>query len=1197
MPKLIHRFLLLTLLLLLNAVVNKVSAQSGISMSFIKSATEIRQAEFASNVLLLVNNTQQPQQVEIMINSPAGWQLLGKSVKPYTLAIKDSLFVPVRIRPAGNIQGDMTYVTNVFLTANGYTIANATWNVEIRKQSDWSARLASNHIYFMQDADSSSFELNLFNNGNADEALVISAVTEPGVDLVTPKGEVVNELRKPILLRVNQDTTITYKVRCEDIEVLPTQLKDDSEQRYRLKIKVQNERQKQLSRGTWSGNVNFLKLSDNRKVEESALSSFPLSIEWNSFNILEDNTYGSLALYGYKKLSEQRHMSYYYQASFIQNQVDWASLLGDYFYLGYFSPQYNVEVGDITAGKTGSLLVGSGIKANYRYKDHQLGGIYIGNPSPFDNPYVTGYGVSYGYKRNRIKGDAYFESTKNTIHNIQSNYGTADASYSVNRNHTVMLGGGYSTENFNNAGITGVSGYRAKLGYIGFVKKFSINFNGLYNSESYAPQRGVINGAAVVSYPLNNTIRVRGGGSYFKNAPSDVLSDGSIRDTVYTSRTTYYMQMLRMYKGQSFAVQPQYISYKSNVLDANTAGASFEYRTRINSQTSFFSTVFAGQASFPNHSSVDPIFISNIRLSLRYKHFNTNVRYYYGPFYLNEQIHYINTLENPQRLFAMVNQDLWFAKNRMQLNLNMNYNYRTQQGRHQLVARPEMFYHTANRFRFSVYANYLLYANAQYERSSATVNNSPITSTDFLVPASVSNRIEFGFGIKFNVNVPAGVDRNYRATMLVFRDLNGNGIKDRGEQGYENMLIRVTPVSENFTEDDLLMQQEIYELITNADGEVEYRHLPRGNYKIETIPLVATEGWYGGSEFYKYIDGNQVINIPLSRGARLSGGIFVQRDAHSANKAIVLGGIRVTAVNQLSGKALSSLTDQYGNYSMYLPNGEYVVTINEGAVGSRYQFMENNIPLVVKNSGENYNIGFFLVEKQRQINFGTKRGSNAILRTANIKDNRDASSNPDNNLMSVSSADVLGKGQVIQVFNEEKGRLQNGELDTLVNVMSVHCVEAVSGQYLYLSTGLSKKGAARKLLKKVKELGFAGAKLIEVKDLPLSKEERKEEDASSIQASDEPTVVSNKRFETIQSDDDKALFRIQFDSTVILYEPGDFDESLPDIDTIYTLQIGDVIYYSVGAFKTEKEAKKYLKTFKKKYTTTEALVKQYTESE
>ncbi len=1193
MPKLIHRFLLLTLMLHLFAVVNDAKAQSGISMRFLKSATEIERAEFASNVLLLVNTTQRPQQVEIMINSPAGWQLLGKSVKPYTLAVKDTLYVPVRIRPAGNIQGDMTYVTNVFLTANGFTIANASWNVEIRKQSDWSARLASNHIYFKQNADSTYCELNLYNNGNADEALVISAIAEPGVDIVTPKGEVTNELRSPILLRVNQDTTLRYMVRCQDVEVLPTQIPDSPEQRYRLKIKVQNERQKKLSRGTWSGNVNFLKLPDNRKVEESALSSFPLTIEWNSFNILDDNTYGSLAMYGYKKLSEQRHLSYYYQASFIQNQIDWASLLGDYFYLGYFSPQYNVEVGDITAGRTGSLLVGSGVKASYRYKNHEVGVMYVGNPSPFDNPYITGYGVSYSFEKDRIKTDTYFESTKNAIHNIQSSYATTDASYTVNQNHTVMAGAGYSTESFNNAGITGVTGFRARLGYIGFVKKFSINFNGLYNSESYAPQRGVINGAAVVSYPLTNTIRLRGGGSYFENAPSDVLSDGSIRDTVYTNRTTYYVQMLHMYQGQSFTVQPQYISYRSNMLDANTAGASFEYRTRINPQTSFFSTIFAGQASFPNYNEVDPIFVSNIRLSLRYKHFNTNFRYYYGPFYLNEQINYINTLENPQRLFAMVNQDLWFAKKRMQLNLNMNYNYRTLQGRHQLVARPEMFYHTANRFRFSVYANYLLYANAQYERSSSTVNNSPVTSTDFLVPASTSSRIEFGFGIKFNVNVPAGVDRNYRATMLVFRDMNGNGIKDRGEQGYENMLIRVTPVSENFTEDDLLMQQEIYELITNDEGEVEYRHLPRGNYKIETIPLIATEGWYGGSEFYKYIDGNQLINIPLSRGARLSGGIFVQRDVHSDNKAIVLGGIRVTAVNQLSGEALSSLTDQYGNYSMYLPNGEYVVTINEGAVGSRYQFMENNIPLNVKNSGENYNIGFFLVEKQRQINFGKKRGSNAILRTANIKDNRDASADVDNNLMVVSSADVLGKGQVIQLFNEERERIETGELDTLSNLMSVYCIEAASGQYLYLSTGMTKKGSARKLLKKVKQLGFAGANLVEVKDLPLSETGNVSPETDVKEA----PLVSNKRIESIQTDEDKALFRIQFDSTVLKYEPGDFDEVLPDIDVIYSIQTGDVIYYSVGAFKTEKEAKKYLKSFKKKYKTTEAIIKQYVDGE
>lgn len=1175
-------------------MIHTAKAQSGVSMNFLQPNSEIKLSEFASNVIRLVNNTNRAQDVELMVNPPAGWQVLGQSLKKYHLAVNDSLIIPVRLQPAGNLQGDMTYVTNVFLTSQGYTLANATWNIEIKKRSDWSASLSSNHIYFSQDTDSATCTLNIYNSGNSDEALIVNAWAEPGVLIENKKGKFAKDLRLPLLLKVNQDTSLTFNVARVEEETLPDQDVQEEEQRYRIKIKVLNERQKHLSKGTWTGNVNFLKLSDNRQVEESVLPSFPLTVEWNSFNVLEDNTYGSLGLYGYKKLTNSRYFSYYYQASFVQNQIDWSALQGDYFYLGYFTPQYNVEIGDITAGKIGSLLVGSGIKGSYTYKNHQAGAIYIGNPSPFDDPFLTGYGGFYTYKTSRIKTDVYLESTKNTVHDIQSNYATVDARYRIKQNHSIQLGGGYSVENFKGAGVENVTGYRAKAGYQGLVKKFKINFNGLYHSESYAPRRGVINGAATVGYPISERIRLRGGGSYFKNAPSDVLNDGSIRDSVYTSRSNYFVQMLQTINGQSFVLQPQYIMYKSNVLDANTAGASFEYRTRLNASTSFFSTVFAGQSGFPTYSDIEPVFVSTIRMSLRYKNFNTNVRYYYGPFYLNEQIIYVNTLENPQRLFAMVNHDSWFAKNKMQLNLNMNYNYRTIQGRHQLVARPELFYHSKSRFRFSVYANYLLYANAEYERSSTTVNSSPIQSTDFLVPASTSSRIEFGFGIKFNVNVPAGVDRNYRATMVVFRDLNGNGIKDRGEDGYENMLIRVTPVSENFTEDNLLFQQEIYELITNYKGEVEYRHLPKGNYKIETIPLVATEGWYGGQEFYKYIDGNQLINIPLSRGARLSGGIFVQRDIHSDNKVVMLGGIRVTAVNQLSGESLSSLTDQYGNYSMYLPNGDYIITINEGAVGSRYQFLENNIPLSVKNSGENYNVGFLLVEKQRTINFGNKRSSNAILRSANISDNRLASESEEVGLIPVSPAEVLGKGSVIQLFGAQQGRLKASEIDTLTHVTNIVCVETTNDEYLYVTSGISKKATAKKLLKKIKKAGFNEAFITEISDLPVFRETSNAPEISSVQ---DLETSSNKRFVPIVSDADKELYRIQFESTVIQYEPADFEEALPEIEIINMIQIGDVIYYSVGAFQSEKEAKKYLKTFKKKYTTTEALIKQYVNEE
>ena len=83
----------------------------------------------------------------------------------------------------------------------------------------------------------------------------------------------------------------------------------------------------------------------------------------------------------------------------------------------------------------------------------------------------------------------------------------------------------------------------------------------------------------------------------------------------------------------------------------------------------------------------------------------------------------------------------------------------------------------------------------------------------------------------------------------------------------------------------------------------------------------------------------------------------------------------------------------------------------------------------------------------------------------------------------------------------------------------------------------------------------------------------------------------------IENDEDKALYRIQFDSSALLFEAGDFKETLPDVDVIYFYTKGDVNYYSVGAFSSEKQAKKYLKEFKTKYQTAEAVVKQYKDEE
>ncbi|MCU4177357.1 hypothetical protein J1N11_19875 [Marinilabiliaceae bacterium N1Y90] len=1168
-----------------------VNAQNSgnVSMSFVKGDVESKVGEFASNVLKVYNGTASEQTMTLMVNPPAGWKLLGQSMKEIIVSSNDTLFIPVRLKPVTRLQGDMTYVTNAFLSMNGFSVGNAIWNIQIKKTSAWNASLSSNTIYFPAGADSSSFYLQLVNGGNADEDLVIKANTESGIQFKGSK-ENSSEQRKNIRLKVGQDTLLFFDVVRVAEDYRPDfRSSAEQEKRYRLKVEVKNQKSYNASGGRWTGNVNFLKLSDSRKVEESIFSSFPLTVEWNSFNVLSDNTFGSLGLYGYKSLSNSRNFTYYYQSTFVQNEVNWNSLLGNYFYVGYFSPLYNVEVGDITAGRSGSLLIGQGLKASYKYKQHRLGGLYIGNPSPFDTPFLSGYGAFYKYSGNGIRGEAYFESTNHTVRQLATNYATADVSYRINNQHNIQLGGGYSIENYSILDTTAITGYRAMLGYQGVVKGINISANGQYNTEAYAPRRGVVNGALTLAYQLKPSMRLRGGASFFSNQPSFIATNGTVSDTVFTRRSKYFAQLMYTSQGHSYVIKPEYITYATNQIETNTGGLGFEYRTRLRTNTSFFANVFAGQNSFQSHPDVDPIFVSNIRLSLRYKRFNTNIRYYYGPFFLNEQLIYVNTLDNPQRLFLMANYEAWLAKNKMRLNLNLNYNYTTIQGRHQLVTRPELFYYLQDRFQVSVYANFLLYANDQYERTSINSNTSPVLNDDYIVPSDVSSRIEFGFGLKFNINVPAGIDRNYRATLVVFRDLNGNGVKDRDEIGFENMLVRLTPTTTNFTEDDLMLQQNIYELISNEEGKVEYQHLPKGNYKVETISLMATEGWFGGSEFYKYIDGNQIISIPLSKGARLSGGIFVERGEHSDDKPIQLGGIRVSAINQLSGEPQTTLTDQYGNYSLYLPNGDYIISINEGAVGTRYQFVENNIPLTVTRSGQNYNVGFHLTERSRTINFGRKSGSNAILRTGRVKDNRDENNGRDPNLMPISTISELGQGHAVRLFNSTQQEMMRSEFDTLQTVTAIYCIVADGGDYWYQTAGLSKKSAAKKLLKKIKNLGFMEANIVE---LTVKEEETTVNERSTTEVSSE-TITTDKAFRTISSDDDRNKYRVQIESTAIEYSPIDFEEALPDIAIIYKYQEGDMYYYSVGEFASEKEAKKYLKSFKKKYKTSEAEVRNY----
>ena len=109
--------------------------------------------------------------------------------------------------------------------------------------------------------------------------------------------------------------------------------------------------------------------------------------------------------------------------------------------------------------------------------------------------------------------------------------------------------------------------------------------------------------------------------------------------------------------------------------------------------------------------------------------------------------------------------------------------------------------------------------------------------------------------------------------------------------------------------------------------------------------------------------------IPLKRGSQINGSVILQKAQFSAlgENSMDLSGIRVTAVDNM-GNSYSGLTSQSGQFRLYVPFGNYTVSVNESAVDSQFQLAQKSYKLEINNVGANYQLAFYLIEKRRKVN-------------------------------------------------------------------------------------------------------------------------------------------------------------------------------------------------------------------------------------
>ena len=948
----------------------------GIDVAFQNKRTSQLSNELASNTLAVKNNSTLDITFSISISSPNGWKVISRKNAYYTVSPGDSVFVPVNIIPQKISTGNVNHIISVaLLDKDGSQFASALWYLNIRKESNWTASAVNTKIFFLNQSDTASFSIKVQNFGNTSEKIRLSFASDRRLRVYDPANKLADIRYFNLALPVNTDTVLTFTVKRFkpvqsafrndfDLAALP-----EHSEVFPLRVVAQNEPEDGALPKSWRGLIDFIKAGTETSLKERQASSFPLTIEANVDNILESSTMMNLSLYGYTNLEKNRNLNYRFQTYFVDNFYNYRPYLGNSHYIGYTSPHSTLEAGDISGFPNfGFSSTGKGIKGTQRVgRRNTIGAFYLQGPNWFNASYKTDFGVYHEIRKGRSSLQNIAQHSENTWLNTIGQQYSNKLRFNLFRFHNFSVNSSISREQykmFADSTITKL-GYAYSFNYSGAFKNLYISFLNSRGTSYNIGYRGIQSIGSDVTYSFHRKQSLTA--SYFKldQEPLYLSSSGILLSTRLNATEKYELRYNAnpLEYGLTFRVQHLY----SDVLNLRTEsnGVGVDYRPKLSGSTRFFLSTSAAYVSLLDYG-LDPYFSSQIRTSFRHRGFTSNIRYYYGPYQTFEQVLFARNKINNQSIFTNTNVRLWLKKNVLSFEPSFIYSYETLFKRNRISARPEFYYMPKSGFEFRFYGQYM--NNSQKDNPFI---NTQATEFGAINPGYMtSSNLFFGFGIKKRIGVPISGKRYHKLTVEIFKDINGNHKQDKNEAGIKNVLVNIKALEADTSTFSTSRLKDLGEnFVTDGNGKIEYKNLPKGTYKISVVPLSETNGFFAGNDQIVKIEKDLTYSMPLNQGVALSGIVAIERDPTVADleKGIDIGKIRITAVDS-SGKTYSTLTDKDGRFNFRIPAGIYQVSINEGALPSNFEVDTKRIIIEMLTVADNYNITFFVREKKRKIN-------------------------------------------------------------------------------------------------------------------------------------------------------------------------------------------------------------------------------------
>jgi len=207
-----------------------------------------------------------------------------------------------------------------------------------------------------------------------------------------------------------------------------------------------------------------------------------------------------------------------------------------------------------------------------------------------------------------------------------------------------------------------------------------------------------------------------------------------------------------------------------------------------------------------------------------------------------------------------------------------------------------------------------------------------------------------------------------RLKVICFKDENGNGRKDKYEEGIPNVKTRLQLIREDIQPAHESFPIDI-SLLTNEKGYVIFNQIPKGFYNIDVVPLTDMREYFYVSRTHEKVDllENTTFYIPFQKASKIEGRLDIERSKFSTRGPIDLKNIKITAYNK-SGNSFSSFTREDGSFTIYVPGDTTYLLRMENVFGSNFSILQNDIPKLVPDPKEEPVI-FNIVEKSRQISF------------------------------------------------------------------------------------------------------------------------------------------------------------------------------------------------------------------------------------